>query len=100
MPQNPVIHFIARFELGGIEARCEHRSATELEKAMRTTARTASYSSRIESISRRVAIWNQRLLTAAVIVTLWAASVVALQAAGPNAQAMLAGEGMLIITAD
>ena len=44
----------------------------------------------------RLAIWNRRFLVAASVLILWCASVLALQAAGPNARAMIAGEGMLI----
>jgi hypothetical protein len=54
-------------------------------------------SSRISgSATGRFAIWNRRLLTVATVLILWAASVLALQWAGPGAQALLAGEGMLI----
>jgi hypothetical protein len=44
----------------------------------------------------RLRIWNQRLLIASAVAILWAASILALQAAGPHARDMLAGEGMLI----
>jgi hypothetical protein len=47
-----------------------------------------------------VAIWNRRLLIFATVVLLWGSSVLALQKAGPNAQAMLAGEGMLITSGE
>ena len=63
---------------------------------MRIIARDAS-SSRISGYAPgRFAIWNRRLLTVATVLILWAASVLALQWAGPDAQALLAGEGMLI----
>jgi len=42
------------------------------------------------------AVWNRRLLIAATVVMLWLVTVLALQAAGPGAQALLAGEGLLI----
>jgi hypothetical protein len=42
------------------------------------------------------AAWNRGLLIGVAILILWLASVLALQVAGPHAQAMLAGEGMLI----
>jgi hypothetical protein len=44
----------------------------------------------------RVAVWNRRLLIAAAVLILWAATMLALQAAGPEVRAMMAGEGMLI----
>jgi hypothetical protein len=47
-------------------------------------------------LPRRLAVWNMRLLIAATVFILWSASVLALHAAGPKAQALLAGEGMLI----
>jgi hypothetical protein len=53
----------------------------------------------VPSVPRRLAAWNRRLLIGATIFALWAASVLALRASGPNAQAMLAGEGMLIVEA-
>ena len=44
----------------------------------------------------RLATWNQRLLIAATVFILLAASVLTLQALGPHERAMLAGESMLI----
>jgi len=44
----------------------------------------------------RVAIWNRRLLIAAAVLILWAATMLALQAADPHTRAMIAGEGMVI----
>ena len=49
-----------------------------------------------ETMPRRSAIWNRRLLTGAIVLILWAASVLMLQIAGPDARALIAGEGMLI----
>jgi hypothetical protein len=48
----------------------------------------------------RLAIWNPRLQIAATMLILWAASMLALQAAGPHARAMLASEGTLINAPD
>jgi hypothetical protein len=48
------------------------------------------------SIGGRVSVWNRRLLVGSIVFILWAASMLALHMAGPNARAMLAGEGMLI----
>jgi hypothetical protein len=59
-------------------------------------ARDTSSSRISRSAPGRFAIWNRRLLTVATVLILWAASVLALQWAGPGAQALLAGEGMLI----
>jgi len=59
-------------------------------------ARDTSNSRISGSAAGRFAIWNRRLLTVATVLILWAASVLALQWAGPGAQALLAGEGMLI----
>ena len=59
---------------------------------------TPVMSSRI--VSDRLAFWNRRLLVAASVLVLWGATVLALQAAGPNARAMIAGEGMLITGAE
>jgi hypothetical protein len=49
-----------------------------------------------ETMPRRSAVWNRRLLTVAIVLILWAASVLMLQMAGPDARAFVAGEGMLI----
>ncbi len=59
---------------------------------MRNTVRIYGYTSAAKTIS----VWNQRLLTVAFVVILWAASMLALQVAGPDERALLAGEGMLI----
>jgi hypothetical protein len=67
---------------------------------MRNIARAAPYYSAADSFTGRVAVWNRRLLIFAVVVLLWGSSVLALQKAGPNAQAMLAGEGMLITSSE
>lgn len=47
-----------------------------------------------------LAVWNRRLLTGAIVLILCGASMLAIHAAGPHAQAMLAGEGMLINPAE
>ncbi len=44
----------------------------------------------------RLAVWNARLLIAAVVLIMCLVSMLALHKAGPEAQAMAAGEGMLI----
>jgi hypothetical protein len=49
-----------------------------------------------ETMPRRSAVWNRRLLTGAIVLILWAVSVLMLQMAGPDARALIAGEGMLI----
>jgi hypothetical protein len=56
----------------------------------------APYVLKAEAAPAPWAAWNRGLLIGAAIFTLWLASVLALQAAGPHAQAMLSGEGMLI----
>jgi len=63
---------------------------------MSQSARNHRYASTSAVTPRHLAVWNRRLLIGAAVMILWAASVLALHAAGPNAQAMLAGEGMLI----
>jgi len=67
---------------------------------MRNIARDATGVPASPSTTGRLAVWNQRLLIGAAVFILWAASILALQAAGPNARAMLAGEGMLIVPTD
>jgi hypothetical protein len=47
------------------------------------------------AMSRSLALWSRRLLIGAIVILLWGASVLALHAAGPGAQALIAGEGML-----
>jgi hypothetical protein len=49
-------------------------------------------------VSGRIAVWNQRLLIVATVFILWAATILALQAAGVVQSAMFAGEGMLVVT--
>jgi hypothetical protein len=49
-----------------------------------------------ETMPRRSAVWNRRLLTVAIVLILWATSVLMLQMAGPDALALVAGEGILI----
>jgi hypothetical protein len=63
-------------------------------------ARDASGSRISESAPGHFAVWNRRLLTVATVVILWAASMLALEWAGPGAQALLAGEGLLINPAE
>jgi hypothetical protein len=63
---------------------------------MQNVAPDSPYFPASVSIAGRVSVWNRRLLIGAIVLVLWAASMLALQAAGPNARAMLAGEGMLI----
>jgi hypothetical protein len=58
---------------------------------------TKSLVSTPASFIARVSLWNRRLLIGSAVLLLWAASILALHEAGPNAQAMLAGEGMLIV---
>ena len=45
---------------------------------------------------RRIGVWMQRISIAGALLLAMTASVISIHAAGPNAQAMLAGEGMLI----
>jgi hypothetical protein len=66
---------------------------------MRDVVHDEPYIPATEPMPRRLALWNRRLLIGATVFLLWGASVLALQAAGPNAQALLAGEGMLITEA-
>lgn len=63
---------------------------------MRKISGTAPYVTKAASASGYLVVWNRRLLVAASVFILWAASVLALQAAGPRVQALLAGEGTLI----
>jgi hypothetical protein len=63
---------------------------------MRDLTDTAWHSATSASVSRRVAAWNQRLQIAAVALILFAASMLALQAMGPDARALMAAEGLLI----
>jgi hypothetical protein len=63
---------------------------------MQNVAPNSPYFPTSASVAGRLSVWNRRLLIGAAVLILWAASMPALQAAGPNARAMLAGEGMLI----
>jgi hypothetical protein len=67
---------------------------------MRNLTQTARYSATPTATSRHFAVWNRRLLIAAAAVILWAASMLALQAMGPEGRALMAGEGLLIQTGD
>ena len=67
---------------------------------MRKIAGVARSASASSAAPGRLAIWNRRLLIGAAVFILWAASVLMLQAAGPHARDMLAGEGMLINPSD
>ena len=67
---------------------------------MRNITRGASTFSTNRPIPGRLAVWNRRFLIAAAVLILWAASFVALDKAGPEARALLAGEGMLINPVD
>jgi hypothetical protein len=46
--------------------------------------------------SRQISVWNRRLMITAAVAILWAASMLALKAMGPDARALMAGEGLLI----
>jgi hypothetical protein len=63
---------------------------------MRDVVRDVPYFPASSATPSRWAVWNRRLLILAAVVILWSASVLTLQMAGPEAQAFLAGEGMLI----
>jgi hypothetical protein len=65
---------------------------------MRNVTQTARYSGGSTTASRNFADWNRRLLIAAMALILWAASMLALQAMGPDGRALMAGEGLLIQT--
>jgi hypothetical protein len=65
---------------------------------MRNIARAVPYSTTTTLASVRWAVWNRRLLTAAFVLVMWAASILGLQVAGPEARALVAGEGMSITT--
>ncbi len=67
---------------------------------MRNITQNAPFLGASASVSGRAAAWNLRLLTASAVLVLWAASLLALQASGPNARAMFGGEGMSIISGD
>jgi hypothetical protein len=63
---------------------------------MRKISGIAPFVMKTEAAPTPWTAWNRGLLIGAAIFILWLASVLALQVAGPHAQAMLAGEGMLI----
>jgi hypothetical protein len=63
---------------------------------MRDLTETTRYPAGSTSASGHITVWNRRLLIAAVALILWAASMLALQAMGPDARALMAGEGLLI----
>jgi hypothetical protein len=63
---------------------------------MRDLTLTARHSAIATNASRHIAVWNRQLLIAAAALVLWAASMLALQAMGPDARALMAGEGLLI----
>jgi hypothetical protein len=63
---------------------------------MRNLTQTTRYSAGSTTASRHVAVWNRRLLISAVALVLWTASMLALQAMGPEGRALMAGEGLLI----
>ena len=67
---------------------------------MRNVAHDRPYLPASQSIPGRFAVWNRRLLTTAVVLILWASSMLALQMVGPDARAMVAGEGMLITSTE
>jgi len=63
---------------------------------MRDLTQAARYSATAAKASQHIGVLNRRLLIAAAALILWAASLLALQAMGPDARALMAGEGMLI----
>ena len=63
---------------------------------MRDLTHTARYPATARNASRHIAVWNQRLLIAAAALIMCGASMLALQAMGPDARALMAGEGLLI----
>jgi hypothetical protein len=63
---------------------------------MRDITQRTQYSVPSSGASRQISVWNRRLMIAAVVTILWAASMLALQAMGPDARALMAGEGLLI----
>ena len=63
---------------------------------MRDLTQPARYSATATKASRHIGVWNRRLLITAAALILWAASMLALQAMGPDARALMAGEGLLI----
>ena len=65
---------------------------------MRNLTQTTRYPAGSAAAARHIAVWNRRLLIAAATLILWAASMLALQAMGPDGRALMAGEGLLIQT--
>jgi hypothetical protein len=65
---------------------------------MRNLTQAARYSATSTRVSGHIAVWNRRLLIGAIALVLWGASMLALQAMGPDARALMAGEGLLIQT--
>jgi hypothetical protein len=63
---------------------------------MRNIAPNSPYFPASAPASGRVAVWNRRLLLGAVFFILWAASMLALQAVGPEVRSMIAAEGMVV----
>jgi len=81
------------------EVRIPRDFARLTQKGLHTMQKIAGIATPIAdsvTVPGRLAVFNRRLLIAATVLILWGASVVALYAAGPHAQAMLAGEGMLV----
>jgi hypothetical protein len=48
------------------------------------------------AVKTGLTIWNRRLLVLAAVVIAAGATMLALQAAGPNVRAMIAGEGTIV----
>lgn len=63
---------------------------------MRDLTQTGRCPTTRTSVSTQIAVWNRRLLIGAVALILWAASMLAIHAMGPDARALMAGEGLLI----
>jgi hypothetical protein len=63
---------------------------------MRNLTTNTQYGAGVKGGTGQVAVWNRRLLIGAIALVLWAASMLALQAMGPDARALMAGEGLLI----
>ena len=63
---------------------------------MRANARTTSSSGNAGTLIAYIAVWNWRLQIAALFAILCGASIMALDAAGPQILALFAGEGMMI----
>lgn len=63
---------------------------------MRNLTTNAQYGAVSKGIARQAAVWNRRLMIGAITLILWMASMLALQAMGPEGRALMAGEGTLI----